>query len=116
LVGRVIARIEGGDPHSPVCFIGPQGLGKTFLMRNIVSELRERRWLCGYSEAGADIGSAINDVLADARQLTPGRGLIRRASSLIKGINVLKASTSRPALSGSGSTRRASTTGPLTPN
>jgi hypothetical protein len=84
---RVIAKVEGGDPNGPVCFIGPQGLGKTFLLRRIASELRARHWLCGYTEAGPDIGSAIYDILSDARQLAPRRRLVRRTLSRITGFS-----------------------------
>lgn len=87
LVDQVIAKVEDGDPHSPVCFIGPQGLGKTFLLKSIASELRARHWLCGYTEAGPDIGSAIYDILADARQLAPRRRLFQRALSRITGFS-----------------------------
>ncbi len=87
VIDRVIARIEDGASQGPVCFTGPQGLGKTFLLRSIASQLRDRRWLCGYTEAGPDIGSAICDIFADARQMAPRRSAVRRAVARITGVS-----------------------------
>jgi DNA polymerase III delta prime subunit len=81
--------IENGVPHAPMCFTGPPGIGKTFLLRNIASELRDRGWLCGYTEAGPDLGSAIDDILADARQMAPHRSAIRRLAARVTGFNAV---------------------------
>jgi hypothetical protein len=70
-----------------LCFTGTPGIGKTFLLRNIAGELRDRGWLCGYTEAGPDLGSAIDDILADARQMAPHRSAIRRLAARVTGFN-----------------------------
>jgi hypothetical protein len=83
IVNRVIRQIEGGHSFEPVYFVGASGLGKTSLLRRIANDLRKMHWLCGYSEAGSDIGSAIFDILADAQQLAPPRSASRRILSRI---------------------------------
>ena len=83
IVNRVLRQIEGGHSFEPVYFVGASGLGKTSLLRAIANSLREMHWLCGYSEAGSDIGSAIFDILADAQQLAPPRSASRRILSRI---------------------------------
>lgn len=87
VVGRVIAQVEDGSSHPPVCFTGPQGLGKTFMLRHIANELRARGWLCGYTEAGSDIGSAIYDILGDAEHMAPRRSAVRRTLGRVKGVS-----------------------------
>ncbi len=87
IVDQVVEQIDNGYPHSPVCFIGPPGLGKTAILKYLASDLKRRHWLCGYSEAGSDVGSAIYDLLADAQQLAPAQSPVRRLLSRIQGFN-----------------------------
>jgi hypothetical protein len=87
VVEQAAAGIENGVPHAPVCFTGPPGVGKTFLLRNIASQLRDRGWLCGYTEAGPDISSAIHDILADAREMAPRRSSTWRLVTRVTGVN-----------------------------
>jgi AAA ATPase domain len=82
-VSRVIDQIEGGYSYPPVYFIGPSGLGKTSMLKWVANDLKRRHWLCGYSEAGSDIGSAIYDILTDLQQVTPSQGAVRRILSRI---------------------------------
>lgn len=82
---QVVEQIDNGYPHSPVCFIGPPGLGKTAILKYLANDLKQRHWLCGYSEAGSDIGSAMYDILADAQQLAPAQSPVRRLLSRVQG-------------------------------
>jgi hypothetical protein len=87
ILHQVVEQISGDYPHRPVCFIGPQGLGKTSILKYIADYLNQLNWLCGYSEVSSDIGSAIYDVLADAQQLAPQKGAVQRILSRIQGFN-----------------------------
>jgi hypothetical protein len=86
LVDSVVEQIDSGYPHAPVFFLGPSGLGKTSILRQIANDLKKMHWLCGYSEAGSDIGSALYDVLADAQQLAPSRNIGQRILSRITNV------------------------------
>jgi hypothetical protein len=88
IVGQVVNQIENSYPQSPICFIGPSGLGKTTILKYIARKLTDKHWLCGYSEASSNVGSAIFDVLADAGRLAPRKSMAGRALSRIKGFNV----------------------------
>jgi AAA ATPase-like protein len=87
VVDQVVGQIENGYPHSPVCFLGAPGLGKTTILKHLAIDLKRRHWLCGYSEAGSDVGSAIYDILADAQQLAPAQGAARRLLSRVQRFN-----------------------------
>jgi AAA ATPase domain len=87
IVEQVVDQIDGGYPHSPVGFLGPPGLGKTATLKYFGNDLKRRNWLCGYSEAGSDIGSAIYDILADAQQFAPAQGPVRRLLSRVQGFS-----------------------------
>jgi len=49
------------------------GLGKTCLLKHMQRELKEKNWLCGYSEASPEPGSAISDLLTDAANTLDSR-------------------------------------------
>lgn len=87
VVNQIVEQIEIGYPHSPVGFVAPPGLGKTAILKYLANDLKRRQWLCGYSEAGSDVGSAIYDLLTDAQQLTPPQGPISRLLSRVQGFN-----------------------------
>jgi hypothetical protein len=87
-IRRAADDIEEGYPHAPTSFHGPPGIGKTALLRHAVNELRERKWLCGYSEAGSNAGSAVYDMLTDVRRTVPSQSIAKRLFSRAQGIQL----------------------------
>jgi hypothetical protein len=87
-IRRAADDIEGRHPHAPISLHGPPGIGKTVLLRHAVKELRERKWLCGYSEAGSNAGSAVYDMLADMQRTVPSQSIAKRLFSRAQGIQL----------------------------
>jgi hypothetical protein len=74
-IERWAYEIQNERHPDPICFCGATGTGKTSLLKYAQDTLREKGWLCGYSEASPDASSAIDDFLDDVRRELP-RGRI----------------------------------------
>ncbi len=74
-VDRLVYQLNSGKRHAPIGFLSPPGLGKTSLLKDIAHRLRQRQWICGYSDASPDASSAIHDLLFDARRALPREGI-----------------------------------------
>ena len=68
-------RIRNGVSQPVACFLAPPGGGKTSLLKKIAADLRDQHWLCGYSEASPDPSTALIDLLIDAKEALPAKGL-----------------------------------------
>jgi hypothetical protein len=76
-LGRFIADVQDDQSANVMGLLAAPGFGKTCLLKHMQIKLQERNWLCGYSEASPDPGTAIVDLLADVGR---SLGLRRRGS------------------------------------
>jgi hypothetical protein len=71
-----------------LCFLGPPGAGKTSILKYAQDTLRDKNWLCGYSQASPDASTAIDEFLEDARQVLPRGGVGQKFLSRLTEISV----------------------------
>jgi AAA ATPase domain len=93
-VERWAHEIEHGHEPLPLCFLGVPGIGKTTLLKYARDSLRDRNWLCGYSEASPDASSAIDDFLEDARRALRSGKIAEKFLSRLTEISVSMAGVS----------------------